>query len=98
MSPLDCLAALLRALLYFLAFSLPPAPVGSDEGSMVMPLKVLQTLLLVGAGAAPAGAIASAAPVAETAATHRTRTSLRIEVLPARGHPEDGEPPVPEPE
>src|SRR5436305_10745092 len=79
MSPLACLAALLSALLYFLAFSRPPAPVGSEEGSMVMPVKSLHTLLLAGAGAAaPAGAVANASPVAETAPTHRTRMNLRI--------------------
>src|SRR5438128_366256 len=79
MSPLACLAALLSALLYFLAFARPPAPVGSDEGSMVMPVKSLHTLLLAGAGgAAPAGAAASATPVTETAATQRTRINLRI--------------------
>jgi hypothetical protein len=38
MSPFACLAALLRALLYFLAFSRPPVPVGSDDGSIVMPV------------------------------------------------------------
>lgn len=47
MSPSACLAALL----YFLAFARPPAPVGSDEGSIVMPVKSLHTLLLAGAGA-----------------------------------------------
>src|SRR2546430_15359206 len=79
MSPLADLAALLSALLYFLAFSRPPAPVGSDEGSMVMPVKSLHTLLVAGAGAAaPAGAAANVTPVAETAATHRTRINLRI--------------------
>src|SRR6266480_2745975 len=79
MSPLACLAALLRSLLYFLAFSRPPAPVGSDEGSMVMPVNSLHTLLLAGAGAAaPAGATANVTPVAEIAATHRTRINLRI--------------------
>src|SRR3989440_8459403 len=79
MSPLACLAALLSAALYFLAFARPPAPVGSDEGSMVMPVKSLHTLLLAGAGAAaPAGAAANVTPVAETAATHRTRINLRI--------------------
>src|SRR5437763_13920859 len=79
MSPLACLAALLSALLYFLAFARPPAPVGSDEGSMVMPVNSLHTLLLAGAGAAaPAGAAANVTPVAETAATHRTRINLRI--------------------
>src|SRR3954465_2790035 len=79
MSPFACLAALLRALLYFLAFSRPPVPVGSDDGSIVMPVKSLHTLLLAGAGAAaPAGAAANASPVTETAATHRTRVNLRI--------------------
>ena len=46
MSPFACLAALLSALLYFLAFSLPPAPVGSDDGSIVIPVRSLHTLLL----------------------------------------------------
>src|SRR5512132_4393331 len=79
MSPFAFLAALLRALLYFWGFSRPPAPVGSDEGSIVMPVSGLHTLLFVGAGAAArAGAAANARPVAETAATHRTRMNLRI--------------------
>src|SRR3989475_3301520 len=79
MSPLACLAALLSAALYFLAFARPPAPVGSDEGSMVMPVNSLHALLVAGAGAAaPAGAAANVTPVAETAATHRTRINLRI--------------------
>src|SRR6266480_2116280 len=79
MSPLACLAALLSAALYFLAFARPPAPVGSDEGSMVMPVNSLHTLLVAGAGAAaPAGAAANVTPVTETAATHRTRINLRI--------------------
>src|SRR5437879_11923073 len=83
MSPLACLAALLSAALYFLAFARPPAPVGSDEGSMVMPVNSLHTLLVAGAGAAaPAGAAASVTPVAETAATHRTRINLRILFAP----------------
>jgi hypothetical protein len=79
MSPLAFFAALLNAVLYFLAFSRPPVAVGSADGSIVMPVNSLQTLLWAGAGAAaPAGAAASVTPAAETAATLRTRTSLRI--------------------
>src|ERR687898_1259146 len=89
MSPFAFLAALLSALLYFLAFSRPPVAVGSADGSIVMPVSSLQTLFSAGVGAAaPAGAAASVTPVAEAAATLTTRTNLRIAELPARGRPE----------
>jgi hypothetical protein len=76
---------LLNALLYFFAFSIPPAAVGSDDGLMVMPVKSLHSLLWAGAGvAAPAGMATTATPVAEIAAIQTPTMNLRILDSPAR--------------
>src|SRR2546425_13334949 len=89
MSPLAFFAALLSALLYFLAFSRPPAPVGSDDGLMVMPVKSLHSLLLAGAGVATAaGTATTATPVAEIAAIQTPTMNLRILDSPG-GRPEN---------